>query len=171
MLREIKETRQLPGEPHRRWFADDVFDLIVWNNPPGEIVGFQLCYRDPGEEHALTWMRDKGFSHDGVDDGEAQALGPKMTPILVPDGKFDRNGILARFEERAGKIDPVVAAFVVDLVGSYPGKAARVPDAPMPTQRGPRSTVKGPRPTVRGIRPTTRGPIPTAQTIRKKTRQ
>ena len=174
----------MPQEPHRRWFADDAFDLIVWDGPDGDIIGFQLCYRDPGEEHALTWMRDRGFSHDGVDDGEGQVLGPKMTPVLIPDGRFDKDGILARFEERAARIDPAVAAFVVDVIGSYPGRDTGMPGPAVPTRPGPRPTVNAQRPSVRGPRPSTRGPrptvkrtsvpaekpIPTAKTIRRKSK-
>jgi len=30
MLCEIKNVKQYDGEPQRRWFVDDYFDLIVW---------------------------------------------------------------------------------------------------------------------------------------------
>ena len=29
MLKEVQKTRQITGEPHRRWFSDETFDLIV----------------------------------------------------------------------------------------------------------------------------------------------
>ena len=42
MLREIKDVRQIGDEPHRRWFTDEHFDLVIWEEE-AEIVGFQLC--------------------------------------------------------------------------------------------------------------------------------
>ena len=30
MLRELSETRQVPGDPRRRWFMSPRCDLIVW---------------------------------------------------------------------------------------------------------------------------------------------
>jgi len=30
MLEESEYVRQVKGEPKRRWFSDDYFDLIVW---------------------------------------------------------------------------------------------------------------------------------------------
>ncbi len=43
MLRELKQVRQHKGEPRRRWFNDDYFDLIVWFSEKDSISGFQLC--------------------------------------------------------------------------------------------------------------------------------
>ena len=97
MLRELADVRQIPGEPRRRWFADDYFDLIVWFNKKGESIGFQLCYDLPGEERALTWHKNTGFSHRRVDDGERQRP-YKATPILVADGSFDDAAVSELFE-------------------------------------------------------------------------
>lgn len=120
MLREIENTRQVSGEPRRRWFADDIFDLIVWYSPSGEKSGFQLCYRDAFEERALTWMKDKGFSHNKIDDGEGISVRYKMTPILVPDGAFDRDHILELFEAAGQEIDVDVTGYVQEKIIQYP---------------------------------------------------
>ncbi|HQL10597.1 MAG TPA: hypothetical protein PLE35_13410, partial [Lentisphaeria bacterium] len=63
MLREIRKTRQHPGEPRRRWFHSQEQDLYVWQTENGEITAFQLCYDKPHDEHALYWRLDRGFSH------------------------------------------------------------------------------------------------------------
>lgn len=42
MLREKEYVRQIKGEPRRRWFYDDFFDLIVWYGTDDSIIGFQL---------------------------------------------------------------------------------------------------------------------------------
>jgi len=94
-------------------------DLIVWDKD-GERIGFQLCYRSCGTEHALTWMREGGFAHNGVDDGESGSFAYKMTPVLVPDGLFDRNRVLSAFQENVAEIDHAVAEWVIQILKTYP---------------------------------------------------
>ncbi len=120
MLREIKHIRQISGEPFRRWFSNDIFDLIVWYSSDDEVIGFQLCYRFGSEEKALTWLQKAGFSHSRVDDGERHPGLQKMAPILVPDGTFESQHVLALFEKESKEIDPEVVKVVVHVIGSYP---------------------------------------------------
>ncbi len=70
MLKEIQNARQIEGEPKRRWFSNRFFDLIVWFKNDNEITGFQLCYNISFDEKGLTWLKDKGFSHNSIDEGE-----------------------------------------------------------------------------------------------------
>ena len=119
MLREQKHIRQISGEPFRRWFSDDIFDLILWYSSDDEVIGFQLCYRFGSEEKALTWLQKSGFSHSRVDDGERHPGLQKMAPILVPDGAFDSQHVLALFEKESKEIDPEVVRVVVQVVKSY----------------------------------------------------
>ncbi len=121
MLIEKHKVRQSGDGRIRRWFSDRRFDLIVWYKGDENISGFQLCYKSGHDEKALTWFKDKGFSHDRVDDGEGNMVTHKMTPILVPDGAFDRDGILALFRNESGEIDPSVSAFVWERISAYPG--------------------------------------------------
>ena len=115
MLREQKDVKQLKGEPFRRWFGDEQFDLIVWYAPDRKAVeGFQLCYRLSAPEHALTWRRDRGFFHNAVDDGEGLPFHHKMVPLLVPDGVFDQHRIMPQFLAASRNIDPEL----VDLIMS-----------------------------------------------------
>jgi hypothetical protein len=138
MLREIEKTRQIAGEPRRRWFSDEVFDLIVWyadvaeapsetgRSPsaaapdPTGIVGFQLCYRDWPEEKALTWLKGEGFSHNRIDPGEGRPDHHKMTPILLPDGEFDAGQVREQFRTACAQIDPLVADTVCNALSHYP---------------------------------------------------
>jgi len=73
-MREINSeyVRQKKGEPHRRWFADEYFDLLVWEDETGEIVGFELSYDKNRDQRALTWEKQKGYHHFKVDDGESR---------------------------------------------------------------------------------------------------
>jgi hypothetical protein len=145
MLKEIIEARQITGEPRRRWFSDEVFDLIVWyadpmatpsngapsdDGPepdadagrPGEthIVGFQLCYREWPEEKALTWLKGEGFSHNRIDQGEGRPDHHKMTPILLPDGEFDAGQVQDQFQAACAEIDPQIAEIVCNALAHYP---------------------------------------------------
>lgn len=120
MLRELTPTRQLADEPRRRWFSSDRFDLIVWYGPGDDIIGFQLCYLKGRDEHALTWWRDKGYAHDRIDDGEGRPDEQKMTPILVPDGSFDKQALIDAFREGSQAIDPQLVRFVTETVAAYP---------------------------------------------------
>jgi hypothetical protein len=118
LLKELKNITQIPGEPQRRWFADDFFDLIVWFDDQNDISGFQLCYNKETDERALTWKRQSSFTHHRVDDGEAKPQ-RKATPILLADGKFDYKVIADRFKEESKKIDRAVSEFVLEKILQY----------------------------------------------------
>ncbi len=115
MLRELSNVRQASGEPRRRWFADDYFDLMVWVGKRGEFVGFQLCYDKSGDEHALTWHKQTGFSHHRVDSGELQRP-YKATPILVADGAVNFASLTHLFKARSQMMDQQVARFVLGKI-------------------------------------------------------
>ena len=119
MLEEVKHVSQLRGEPFRRWFSDETFDLIVWYDSGDSVTGFQLCYRDGSDRKALTWQQDRGFSHKRIDDGEGRPGRYKMTPVLVPDGVFQRDQILALFENESAQIDPEIVRLVTETMRRY----------------------------------------------------
>lgn len=120
VMREIKHVRQVEGEPHRKWYASRTFDLIVWFAPGGkEVHGFQLCYRVGHHEKALTWFKGRGFSHKRVDDGETGGSHYKMTPILVPDGVFDKSSIVGLFEKASKDIEEPLRGEVLQLLEEY----------------------------------------------------
>ena len=87
-LRELPDTRQIEGEPKRRWFNSPELDLIVWLDEDDAPVGFQLCYDKHHGERALTWRAGRGYDHAAVDDGEQTPAQHKSTPILVADGRI-----------------------------------------------------------------------------------
>jgi len=120
MLTEIDHTRQIKGEPHRRWFEDADCDLIVWDHGGSNIIGFQLCYGKNRDEHALTWRVGCGFSHERVDDGEESFQPYKSTPLLIPDGRFDAAMVVEDFRRRSGSIEPRVAEFILQKLSEYP---------------------------------------------------
>lgn len=126
MLSEVKDARQIENERYRRWFTDDFFDLVVWYDEEGDIFGFQLCYDKYQNERSLTWRRDEGFSHHRVDDGETTRGrgGHPMTPILIPDGVFNKRRIAQKFRSASKDIEPYLAEFVYKRMLGYPDLSA-----------------------------------------------
>lgn len=108
MLREIHDVRQVPGEPRRRWFSDEDFDLIVWLDPQDRLIGFQLCYDKETEQKALMWLEDDGYRHSRIDDGDNPGK-MKASPVLEADGHFDREGIGRRFRKNQGDVPEALA--------------------------------------------------------------
>ena len=94
-------------------------DLFVWTDDAGEVKGFQLAYDKPHAEKAISWKRETGFLHTGVDDGSRPGHYPG-TPLLVVDGEFSVVRVLNEFEVRSKEIDPSMVAVVVKVLGAYP---------------------------------------------------
>ena len=114
MLEELLPTRQIPGEPRRRWFRSERCDLIVWLRDDGAPRGFQLCYDKDAHEHALTWIEGRGYNHMRVDAGSEREPMENGTPILVPDGYFDPARILEIFGTEGGRLPPEFAGLVLE---------------------------------------------------------
>ncbi len=113
----VKQNR---GEPLRRWFDNNYFDLLIWENSSGEIVGFQLCYDKYYNQHALTWKRQTGYSHNKVDDGEGRPGKYKASPLLGLDDFFDYEKIADKFKKYSKNIDVNVSTFVYNKIIEYP---------------------------------------------------
>ena len=113
MLREIKETSRKPGEPRKRWFSSLDMDVFIWLDDAGEIVSYQLTYDKPHREKAVTWSRDSGFLHLGVDDGSRPGKHPG-SPLLVTDGRLVPGKLISLLETEAGDLDPWIRDFIID---------------------------------------------------------
>ena len=117
MLKETYPGKDSEGR-RRRWFADDYFDLIVWMDTDEEISGFQLCYDKSTMERAVTWKRGSGFTHQRVDDGEADPA-KNSTPILVPDGACPIQELIRIFTERSADMDEAVRSMILHELKEY----------------------------------------------------
>ena len=110
MLTKEKKAK-VRGDYRRSWMSDDYFDLIVWYEPSNAIHGFELCYGKPSER-ALTWLKDRGFSHSKIDSGE-EAPEANRTPILLPDGSFPTEQVTREFRERSRRLSKSLRNFVL----------------------------------------------------------
>jgi hypothetical protein len=119
MLREISETRQIRGEPRRRWFNSDAMDLYIWYDNDGAPLGFQLCYGKPNEERALTWFRPASYSHMRVDTGSADGL-ETGTPLLMLDGLFEPRPVRQEFARLDAHLPPDVTGLVLSRLDAFP---------------------------------------------------
>ena len=118
-LAELADVQQDSRGPRRRWFRSSNEDLIVWYGADESLVGFQLCYDRTQTERALTWMKDTGYAHERVDDGEAVGLAHKRAPILIADGVFDNKTVLERFLAIADVVPRDIVDFVAAKLKEY----------------------------------------------------
>lgn len=118
MLREVPAV-QVDQEPRHRWFAHEYFDLVLWLSDLACIVAFELCYDKPRFERAMIWSRERGYEHFRVDAGEETPM-RNRTPILVSDGSFPKEQVIARFTRAAGTLDPAIRALVLQRLREFP---------------------------------------------------
>jgi hypothetical protein len=82
-------------------------------------MGFQLCYRKPGDQRVVTWKWTDTYFYQRIDDGENRPGKPNATPILVPDGRFDNEAIAEKFQKERANIDPEISKFVFNTQSQY----------------------------------------------------
>lgn len=118
-FRELKKV-ELPDQGKtRRWFSGDKLQLILWLKSDGEIIEFQLLYQAGWEDKALNWHYQEGFSHHNVDDGEGKPGKPKMSPILIADGYFNKVDLSRSLEEEGQSLEPSIREFVHEKILAY----------------------------------------------------
>lgn len=120
MLTEIKETRQVAGEPRKRWFRDRELDLLVWLDETDDMVGFQIAFRRIDEPVAITWWKDTGLRHHRLDEGESRPGRYKATPILLAArGAVDVSGLIPRLRDADGGMGTEFLSTVVEILTAY----------------------------------------------------
>lgn len=125
MLKELGAVKQHPDEPHRRWFEDEYFDLIVWyrRDPPSflfssdQIYGFQLCYDKTGRECAVTWTTDTGYSHYIIKSDDS--LWDMGAPVLANKTAFPKHRVIESFMERSQRVEPSLREFITRKLEEY----------------------------------------------------
>ena len=125
MLREISDINQPEGGRTRRWFQSGDEDLIVWYAADGAIYGFQLCYDRNGDERALTWTPEQGYSHNRIDAGEDRSFKHKASPVLVADGRFDASLMAERFLQISSALPAEIKDCVCGKLMAYPASGRK----------------------------------------------
>ena len=120
MLKEYSHLQKNNESSSRRWFSDDDFDLMLYEDNDKSILKFELCYDKGHGEHAISWRKSGSYSHYSVDDGEGVSGQFKMTPILVADGVFEWERIANHFLNASEIIDKEIADFVYKKILEYP---------------------------------------------------
>jgi hypothetical protein len=123
-MKELINVRQIQGEPKRRWFYSEQFDLIVWYNNDELPSGFELCYDKIAKEKSIVWHASGGFAHMAVDGGESRTGRPKASPVLVPDGFFDAKRLYSAFTRESQLLPGDVAALVLTVIKAHPNYEA-----------------------------------------------
>jgi hypothetical protein len=117
MLREIKQVRQTPGQPFRRWFNDELLDLFVWHDEVGRINGFQLCFDKDTAERALTYSERDGYRLEDMQTEESSL--DMGSPVLGGVSTLPFPFLLAQFNERGASIDSRVFLYVMEKLEAY----------------------------------------------------
>ncbi len=120
MLKREKKT-SVRGDYKRTWMSEDYLELIVWYEKSNAIHGFQLCYDKPDQERALTWLKDRGFSHTHVDSGE-EVPEANRTPILLPDATFPMEKVTREFRLRSAQLPKSLRNFVLTRLKQFAAK-------------------------------------------------
>ncbi len=135
MLQELSVSQNEEGV-FRRWFQDDYFHLIVWYEADtNEIRGFQLCYDVSKAERSLTWLSERGFFHNAVDEGSRPMRYPS-SPLLVEDGAFPAQSVIDRFMEARGTLDDDIVGLVITKIIEF----GRLPMDPKDMLKGKKHT-------------------------------
>jgi len=127
MLVEMRSVRQVPEEGFRRWFCDEDLDLMVWYKPDKRVHGFQLCYDKSGQEKALTWFEDRGFSHQGVDSGDETPLSNR-SPMLIEAARFETDRVFSCLSASDKELPPKLRALIRRMLKEY-GRSLDAPPA------------------------------------------
>lgn len=113
MLQEYGHVKQEPGVAgRRRWFQGSGLELIVWLDAAGMPDGFQICYTGTlGREQALTWRKERGFTHSRVDGGDTRP-DKDLTPVLMPDTAVPWKKLRCEFAGGSDGLEPALRDFV-----------------------------------------------------------
>ena len=120
MLRALRNTRQVKGEPRRKWFFSNDLDLVVWFDTEGMPCAFQLAYDKYKGEHSISWNAESGYRHYVVDDGEHSAM-RSDTPFLYANGPFRKDAVLEKFLVQSGNLPHTIVQLVEEKLRGFDG--------------------------------------------------
>ncbi len=121
MLREIRNTKQIPGQGPRRWFNDEQLDLFIWYDASGRILGFQLCFdKNTRVERALTFTEAEGYSLDLVtSEASVCDLG---SAVLVRGGEVSAAELIVQLDERGAALERSLYEYLREKLKECPAQ-------------------------------------------------
>ena len=131
MLRELANTKQVEGEPIRKWYFAPDQDLVVWFDPIDQPIAFQLAYGD----RSVSWHPTRGYRHYMVDEKFAGWFG---TPLLNEGGVFPKAEVISRFRSISSELPSSVRALVCEKLDSFEGPTYSREDDPLALERAER---------------------------------
>ena len=143
MFREINISKEpAEGEPKRRWYQSDYFDLYVFyfryseradQFADREFVGMQLCYDIRRKQRTLEWKKDSGFAHLAVKKGEGDTLTDHgaSASLMHQGGEFDAERVLDRFMKESTTLPGLVRNFVLHKLAEYAMQTSALTQGPM----------------------------------------
>lgn len=131
MLRELANTRQVDGEPVRRWYFSPDQDLVVWFDPTDQPLAFQLAYG----ERSVSWHPTRGYRHYIVEEKFAGWFG---TPFLNEGGVFPKEEVISQFRSLSKELPAPVIAFVCEKLETFEGPTYSSSHDPLVLERAER---------------------------------
>jgi hypothetical protein len=119
MIKEIQGLKQSDGSSKSRWFTSEEYDIYVFFNASNEPTGFHFCYEKQKNEKILIFDESNGYQHAGIDNGEREPGRLKATPVLVPDGSFDKISALSTFRALSENMDPGIRDYITKTIEAY----------------------------------------------------
>jgi hypothetical protein len=119
MLSEVAKTKQVDGEPVKRWFTSDNMDLFVWLDDENNILNYQLTYDKERNEKALTWDKTEGFKHLVVENSERSCKYPQ-SPLLKVGGTLDLQKLLTHFDAYSQTLYSEIKSFIISRIKYNP---------------------------------------------------
>ena len=151
MFREINISKEAAeGEPKRRWYQSDYFDLYIFyfrhseradRFADREFVGMQLCYDIRRNQRTLEWKKESGFSHLAVKKGDGDTLSDHgaSASLMHQGGEFESSKVIDHFMKACPSLPGQVRNFVLHKLAEYamqnPSITQEPISEPMPAPR------------------------------------
>jgi hypothetical protein len=124
-LHEITNVKQERGPGRRRWFESEDLELVVWLDAHDVVTGFQICYDFGQGGHALTWRRQSGFAHTGIDAGDESPFFNRTPVLRTPQTDPPWAELIRTFEARSVGLEPALRSLVLGRLAEQAGAGSK----------------------------------------------
>jgi hypothetical protein len=108
MMREIEIPQSEHGNPVRRWFQGDHVEMVIWENPDGDILKIRVTSRGKHPEETLTWVSSLGhICHEHFEENPSRSN-------WVSDSITGSYELFNYFKNEASTLPEMIRSFVLD---------------------------------------------------------